>query len=34
MIYLVLRRVERDWKMSPREWIAAKNQFAIRFINA
>jgi putative transposase len=31
LIYLVLRRVERDWKMSPREWIAAKNQFAILF---
>jgi len=38
LIYLVLRRVERDWKMSRRQWIAAKNQFAIlfadRFVNA
>ena len=38
LIYLVLRRVERDWKMPPREWAAAKSQFAIlfgeRFTNA
>lgn len=31
LIFLVLRRIERDWKMPAREWTAAKTQFAIMF---
>jgi putative transposase len=28
---LVLREVSREWKMPPREWTAAKLQFAVLF---
>jgi putative transposase len=31
LLYLVLRRVSRDWKMPQREWTAARTQFAILF---
>jgi putative transposase len=31
LIWLVLRNVTADWKMPPREWHAAKAQFAIAF---
>jgi putative transposase len=31
LLFLVLRRAARDWKMAPREWSAAKTQFAIIF---
>ncbi len=31
LLYLVLRRVSRDWKMPQREWSAARTQFAILF---
>ena len=30
-LFLVLREVSRDWKMPPREWNAAKIQFAVLF---
>ena len=31
LIYLVLRQVDQEWKMPPREWPQAKTQFAIMF---
>ena len=31
LIFLVLRRIEQNWKMPQREWTAAKTQFAILF---
>ncbi len=31
LLYLVLRQVAGEWKMPPREWCEAKNQFAIMF---
>jgi putative transposase len=31
LLWLVLQRTEKDWKMSPREWAMAKAQFAIVF---
>jgi hypothetical protein len=38
LLYLVLKRSEKEWKMSPREWSMAKAQFAVifgeRFIRA
>ena len=38
LLYLILNRAEKDWKMPPREWAMAKAQFAVifgeRFIKA
>ena len=31
LLFLVLNRAEKDWKMGPREWAMAKAQFAIIF---
>ena len=31
LLFLVLNRSEKAWKMGPREWIMAKAQFAIIF---
>ncbi|WP_029728465.1 IS256 family transposase [Sinorhizobium meliloti] len=31
LLYLVLNRSEKEWKMPPREWAMAKSQFAILF---
>lgn len=31
LLYLVLNRTERAWKMAPREWAMAKAQFAVLF---
>ena len=31
LLYLVLRQAAGEWKMPPREWCEAKNQFAIMF---
>ena len=31
LLYLVLNRSEKEWKMPPREWTAAKSQFAVLF---
>jgi putative transposase len=31
LLFLVLRQVSRDWRMPPREWAAAKTQFAVIF---
>lgn len=31
LLFLVLREASKDWKMPPREWHAAKTQFAILF---
>lgn len=31
LLYLVLNRSEKEWKMPPREWAAAKSQFAVLF---
>jgi putative transposase len=31
LLYLVLNRTEREWKMPPREWSMAKAQFAVLF---
>jgi putative transposase len=31
LLYLVLREVSRNWKMPPREWAAARTQFAVLF---
>jgi putative transposase len=31
LLYLVLRRVSRNWKMPQRQWTAARTQFAILF---
>jgi putative transposase len=30
-LYLVLNLASKEWKMPPREWAAAKAQFAILF---
>ena len=38
LLYLILNRAEKEWKMPPREWSMAKAQFAVifgeRFIKA
>ena len=38
LLYLILNRLEKEWKMPPREWTMAKAQFAVifgeRFIKA
>jgi len=38
LLYLILNRSEKEWKMPPREWSMAKAQFAVifgeRFIKA
>ena len=31
LLYLVLSNAAEDWKRPPREWVEAKNQFAILF---
>lgn len=31
LLFLVLNRTEREWKMPPRQWCMAKAQFAILF---
>ena len=31
LLFLVLREVSREWRMPPREWAAAKAQFAVLF---
>ena len=31
LLYLVLNRTEREWRMPPREWAMAKAQFAVLF---
>jgi len=31
LLFLVLRQVSREWKMPPREWAAARTQFAVMF---
>ena len=31
LLFLVLNRSEKEWKMAPREWIMAKAQFAVIF---
>ena len=31
LIYLILNRAEKEWKMPPREWAMAKAQFAVLF---
>jgi putative transposase len=31
LLFLVLREVSREWKMPPREWNAARTQFAVMF---
>jgi putative transposase len=31
LLFLVLNRTERTWKMPPREWCMAKAQFAVLF---
>ena len=31
LLFLVLNRAEKDWKMPAREWAMAKAQFAILF---
>lgn len=31
LLYLVLNRSEKEWKMGPREWIMAKAQFAVLY---
>jgi putative transposase len=31
LLFLILRRAQREWKMPPREWSMAKAQFAILF---
>ncbi|PYE38589.1 mutator family transposase, partial [Rhizobium sp. PP-F2F-G20b] len=31
LLYLVLNRSEKEWKMPPREWAMAKSQFSILF---
>jgi transposase-like protein len=31
LLYLALRNIEKDWKMSPITWRQAVNQFAILF---
>jgi putative transposase len=29
LLFLVLNRAEREWRMGPREWWMAKAQFAV-----
>ncbi len=29
LLFLVLNRAEKEWKMAPREWAMVKAQFAI-----
>jgi putative transposase len=31
LLFLVLNRAEKEWKMPPREWAMAKAQFAVLF---
>src|SRR3712207_7451306 len=31
LLFLVLNRAEREWRMPPREWAMAKAQFAVLF---
>ena len=31
LLFLVLNRSEKEWKMSPRKWIMAKAQFPVLF---
>lgn len=31
LLYLILNRSEKEWKMPPREWNMAKTQFAVLF---
>ena len=31
LLFLVLNRSEKEWKMPPREWVMAKAQFAVLF---
>ncbi len=31
LLFLVLNRSEKEWKMPPREWAAAKAQMAVMF---
>ena len=31
LLFLVLNRSEKEWKVGPREWVMAKAQFAIIF---
>jgi putative transposase len=31
LMFLVLREVSKNWKMPPREWNAARTQFAVIF---
>ena len=31
LLFLVLNRTEKEWKMPPREWAMAKAQFAVLF---
>ena len=31
LLYLVLNRSEKEWRMPPREWVMAKAQFAVLF---
>jgi putative transposase len=31
VLFLILNRSEKEWKMGPREWIMAKAQFAVIF---
>ena len=31
LLYLILNRSEKEWKMPPREWTLAKPQFAVLF---
>lgn len=31
LLFLVLNRSEKVWKMGPREWVMAKAQFAVTF---
>jgi transposase-like protein len=34
LLFLVLREVSQNWKMAPREWNAARTQFAVIFGDA
>ncbi len=31
LLFLVLNRSEKEWKIGPREWVMAKAQFAVMF---
>ena len=31
LLFLVLNRSEKEWRMPPREWVMAKAQFAVLF---